>query len=359
MHHRLELGVPAIGPARSGLIGNQMVESHGRMPHALKVAHEKLIVELDKGIEQFDATLENAYADEVCAAIERFVDEFRRVPVWADELTTRSTLVLVRCEQGTAFRRRMDGAFNCYHAQPKKPLGPKRSGAKLAVERLKPKSDFRFETDLTEIIGDIERAIQEGVIRVRCQNEFRLWLDECRRIAHDAKRVEADGCVYLLSVYDAGYSSATNWDTAAKTILVGGMGGAHLEAIKAAVDSLIAWARENPPQEDALDAVERDLGGTKPDGPIANGFRYAGDNHDGLTAKPWLLVNHLWKQDGRTCDFEDLAEPVWQDREYGGITAGMVASLRKRANKFFLDEGIPFEVSTNARIVSLLALRDR
>ena len=28
-----------------------MVESHEEMPHALKVAHEKLIVELDKGIE--------------------------------------------------------------------------------------------------------------------------------------------------------------------------------------------------------------------------------------------------------------------------------------------------------------------
>jgi hypothetical protein len=99
------------------------------------------------------------------------------------------------------------------------------------------------------------------------------------------------------------------------------------------------------------------LTGIEPvDGPIANGFRFKGIDHSGLDGKPWHLLNCLWRLDGRTCGFDDLAGQVWGDHERD-VTSDMVGSLRRSANRFFLNKLIPFEVSTSGRTVNLFCTK--
>ena len=89
-----------------------------------------------------------------------------------------------------------------------------------------------------------------------------------------------------------------------------------------------------------------------PDGPIETGFRYAGEHYDGLHNKPLRLVKYLWKHYMETCNFCDLAEPVWGDHALK-IDASMVASHRRTANNFFKDKKIPFRVKINRRTVRI------
>lgn len=90
-----------------------------------------------------------------------------------------------------------------------------------------------------------------------------------------------------------------------------------------------------------------------PDGPLPpNGFAWKGIRHTGLPLKPWRLVRHLWGLPNRACDFEDLAEPVWDDHELPpGL--GQVSSARSTVNAFFEKNAIPIRVRIKNRFVHL------
>ena len=191
----------------------------------------------------------------------------------------------------------MDEAFNRYQAQPKKNVGKQPSGAKLAIQRLKPQSDLRLEAELTKIIDAIKQAEPEGAIPVRCRTEFRLWLDTTRQIANDAKRVEADGCYYLSSTYRPWDSSATTGDAAAAAILMSKIGGVHLQTIKTAAESLLDWAFHNPPTNRGSNGATDDLAKPQQQFAMAQEWRIPGTAvicRISLTCRrtmaDWLLV---------------------------------------------------------------------
>lgn len=83
-----------------------------------------------------------------------------------------------------------------------------------------------------------------------------------------------------------------------------------------------------------------------------DGFTYKGQKFQGLTPKPMRLIIHLWIQTNRTSRFDDLADPVWGDRNEI-VTKDAVGSLRRQANKFFKDNNIPFRVTINEPHVTL------
>ena len=86
----------------------------------------------------------------------------------------------------------------------------------------------------------------------------------------------------------------------------------------------------------------------KKDGPFPpDGFRWKGQEYLGLTPLPSRLLGFLWQQPNLSARFEDLAEPVWRDRNRG-INSNMVGSCRRDANKFLESNDIPFLVGTEA-----------
>lgn len=92
------------------------------------------------------------------------------------------------------------------------------------------------------------------------------------------------------------------------------------------------------------------------DGPFGrDGFRWNGIEKTGLEGVPHGLLRYLWSATDRTATYDELAEPVWADRNID-VTEGMVASARHKANQFFVRWAFPFRVSTASkrRIVSLV-----
>jgi len=94
----------------------------------------------------------------------------------------------------------------------------------------------------------------------------------------------------------------------------------------------------------------------KPDGPIVNGFRWNGQDHYELNGKAEKLVGYLSNAKEKTATFDELAGPVWGDHAKP-ITSNMVGKARTRANKFFLDNAIPFEVVTADGSVKLFRIK--
>ncbi len=119
---------------------------------------------------------------------------------------------------------------------------------------------------LVKILGDsidhydrhaVERGIREGIFGIHVKAVFGELLEECRRIQHEGERLEVDGCFYLYHVHLASKPSPPNRSECAKALMESGFGGVHLQSIRAAADSLVAWAGENPMTEvGAVDSAE-------------------------------------------------------------------------------------------------------
>ncbi len=93
----------------------------------------------------------------------------------------------------------------------------------------------------------------------------------------------------------------------------------------------------------------------KPDGPVEpNKFRYAGKEFPGLPPRQFQLVKELWKRRDRAASIDDLAEPVWGDRE-DPPTQSAAKSMVRRVNNFFCDNSLPLELSFSkiSRTVSM------
>jgi hypothetical protein len=90
------------------------------------------------------------------------------------------------------------------------------------------------------------------------------------------------------------------------------------------------------------------------DGPFPpDGFRYGGREERIDRYKVWKLVNYLWTCRNRTSAFEDLAQPVWGEKETI-VGKDQVGSLRRDANHFFEEKAWPFRVQIKNDYVSLV-----
>ena len=214
-----------------------------RVPHALSVAHQRLADSLGEGIDQYDRNTRFSNSHEICQAIERFIDELCRVPGGESELQQRSDLIEKRCAPETAYDQAKVKSLKGYTGQPKE-----LSASKLAIRRLRNgEANPSFLGDVVTELQDLERVLGEGTLELNADatDGFQQWLDECRKIQREAKRLEVDGCYYLYHVYQAANpnpSDASEWVRA--FIENEDLGGALLDAIRDAANSLIAWVQE-------------------------------------------------------------------------------------------------------------------
>ncbi len=239
------------------------------LSHTLLVAYQRLAEILRDSMNQYSRNLRFSNSSDVCAAIERFVDEFRRVPAWEAELQRRVVFVEEQCAQGSAFRRVLDKAYSRYRSQPRRAVGPEISGAKLAIWELRrPAADVLSLAQVVKLRRAVERGIREGIFGIRVKAAFKDLSHECRRIEHDGERLKVDGCFFLYHVYLASEPNPPNRSKCARAIMEEEMGGGQLKSIKAAAESLIARALENSaaglaPTEVASNGHSDRMGGMK------------------------------------------------------------------------------------------------
>ena len=93
-----------------------------------------------------------------------------------------------------------------------------------------------------------------------------------------------------------------------------------------------------------------------PDGPIQPfGFRWRGEEFEGLPPLPWRLINHLWQQEERSASFDELGKPVWDDQEAPfepDFSGNRFGPVRRDANKWLKENNLPFKVTSKGRKAS-------
>ena len=90
------------------------------------------------------------------------------------------------------------------------------------------------------------------------------------------------------------------------------------------------------------------------DGPCGNNqWRHDGEVAAGtMQVGAWKMVKHLWGLTDRVASFDDLIVPVYGDPEHIADEVAFGA-MRREANKFFGDNGIPWKASLKKGSVSL------
>ena len=217
--------------------------SHGgdpKFPYALGMAYSSLSSALDEAIDLYKHTLRFPNPMSVIDAIERFVHELQLVPTWFSELERRVSLVETVCDGSYAVVRQ--NALASYTDTP-----AQLCRAKLAIEMLRGNSEGpRFLAEIIDVRKNVEAILVEPSLGLSpaARQAFGDWGDMCQRVQQEAERLEVDGCWHLYHVYRAAEPNASDRSQAAKAILQTEMGGANLEKVRAAVQSLTAWIRE-------------------------------------------------------------------------------------------------------------------
>lgn len=217
------------------------------LPHALTVAHQRLCEALDPGIRDFEAHQRFSNSQEICLAAETFVHEFCRVPARQAELERRVSLVDDRTRQESEFRKAMGTAWKAYRKKPKKPIEPEFLMERQYFSRLrKAICSLIYLAQVLKMRGYLERVIEARLLRPRVQAAFRDWLHQCWLIQREAEGLEVDGCYYLHHVYQATANPSKRSRSAKARIASGTFhAGVVLKPMRAAADSLMAWAAEN------------------------------------------------------------------------------------------------------------------
>jgi len=126
-------------------------------------------VSWSKGIDQIKRNMFFSNAAEICAAVERFVDEFDRVPTWEAELRRCAVFVEIQCMQGSGFWRAMDTALEQHRSDPKKAVESGMSRPELTVRRLREEDlqgigdEIWLADQVVQARQTVGRAIAEGI----------------------------------------------------------------------------------------------------------------------------------------------------------------------------------------------------
>ncbi len=215
----------------------------GRIPHALATAHGTLSATLDEGIKNYEANLRFGNADDVCRAVERFVGAFHQHRGGRDELRRRAMLVETRCGAGGEYEAARAAALQAYRVTPQRLSGSNLTIGGLAEATTTP----RYLSEVTREREQIERALQDDALNATpgAREAYRSWVIACREVQREADALEVDGCWWLLHVHESGEHEPTETAEVARAITHSDIGGANLDTMKAAADSLANWAAES------------------------------------------------------------------------------------------------------------------
>ena len=107
-----------------------------------------------------------------------------------------------------------------------------------------------------------------------------------------------------------------------------------------------------------LDTMIGDMGGSKPEGPNADGpvepdgFRHAGKVYSPLARGPFRALAVAWQSEGRCLDSRDLSEPLYGDREEE-LNDSTLRDLRGKLNDFFRTHDIPYKATVRGYSIAI------
>lgn len=209
------------------------------LPHAIVHAYHNVSVQVEEGLRQYTERQRFSNGTDLCRRIEQFVDALRHIPGAYEELLRRTDWVETGCGPGSAYHQARAAALAAYKGRPEQ-----LSGSKVAIGRLRhTRGQPCHLEDLDCERQDIERILAEGILKltISARTAFSDWRTACREVQREAQPIHVDGCWFLFHVHQSGEHNASKHAELAKATMKLDFGGAWLEEIKAAVDSLIDW----------------------------------------------------------------------------------------------------------------------
>ena len=214
------------------------------VPYSLRAAFQNLLKAIDASNEIYRSTRNYLKVEEVVAAVDRFSYEFSLVPHWNAEFERRAGFVADATRPGSPYAVFRRAALDRYSAEP----DPEEDGSfaldALRGTRVEGEEYLSFLTDRLRFLESVSRNPVTGM-SPESVTAFERWRDSCRSILLRAQRLEVDGCWYLLRAYQGTQPDASDWAKAARNSIKGSMGAVHLEEIRKAAESLVAWVSES------------------------------------------------------------------------------------------------------------------
>lgn|GEM_PF-6520858 len=204
-----------------------MDHGHKGSLHALETAHEKLKAALNQGISEFKNSLTFSHSQDVGRAIERFVDAVP--PAVGAELRRRAGLVEKACGAGSEFAAARAAALQVYRAPPHL----------LTIGALPEEDGTHYLAVVADYREQIYRALHDEALHATpgALEAYERWGRACDEVQREADPLEVDGCRLLQHIAESRAAFA-------ETILdTSNLGGASLEPMKDAADSLVKWAQ--------------------------------------------------------------------------------------------------------------------
>ncbi len=226
-----------------------------------------------------------------------------------------------------------------YRRQATRPAGPGISSRGKLIQRLRrvePRQ--RMVQTLGDLRGLLEAGIAEDVIHRPSHTDFATCLATIRQIQHNGRRLEADGCYWLWHVHAAAdLRGWLNAHFAGRPFLKRYLAGRGYEKLRAAADSMIAWAF------DAVSAAKIDavlLAGREPGEVFDAASNYAmparkkPNDEARRTDEPFiatpLQAAILKALDGRALKKQPLADEVCKGEGTTLYRPGGLKELRER-----------------------------
>jgi hypothetical protein len=236
-------------PAQPGGKGNVDVDQpspNAFLPHALTVAHQGLCRALDLGVQEFEQTQRISNPREICLAVERFVEELRRVPELWVQLERRSRQVEGLTGNGSDYDLARTESLRAYTGRPRRGSYPRQVIAGLRSPEAKHPTLLGRVCQVREYL---ERALNAQVMNLSgpAADAFRRWLHKCVEIQRECERLEVDGCHFLYHLFAATKPEASQLSQERRRLMeeTPSLGGVMFAPMRAAADSLVAWAAEN------------------------------------------------------------------------------------------------------------------
>lgn len=210
------------------------------LPHPLLTAHRRLDALWARALQETTEYEELSNGDEITKAIERFVNELCRSPVWAQELKRRAEFLNRASAENSPFSNALTQVKQLKLRNPE----PGGTYSSLTIQRVRElRSRLKDCEDLDAIRPTLDRMLDEQLVSEGDIHVVKNLAHLCKRLLHDAKRDECDGCSDLYDCYQATEPGAELMPKVIR-VCVGNVRGL-IEPMKAAADSLMDWAARN------------------------------------------------------------------------------------------------------------------
>ena len=207
---------------------------------ALLQAYRDLNSEINSGIKRHEKTNRISNAKRIRRCIQRFVDALNQVPEAAEELAKRAELIERACKAGTKYSKAKEAAIEALSHQHQKRLK-----LRLILKKIHTAGDPHLLSQIDSLTSELYTPIADNSkLSSSMKKAISQLFNACREIQQEGDLLCVDGCWFLQNLYESASSDQSAESEIAVVTIGSRYGGAYLQLIQDAAESLVRWVEE-------------------------------------------------------------------------------------------------------------------